>query len=134
VEDAMSESEFRADVLKNRLYLRLSGFFREAEVVEMFRQLTGELDKLRHGFDVVVDMATLKPGSPETAAIVHKAGELLRARGRRHGVWITGASPTTLLQFKRELGGMFEPDSIRIAGSVPEAETILETWDTVGVR
>ncbi len=129
----MSESEFRADVVKNRLYLRLSGFFRETEVLQMFRVLTGEIDKLRHGFDVVIDMTSLKPGSPESAAIVHKAGELLKARGRRHGVWISAASPTTLLQFKRELGTVFDPETTRMAGSAAEAEHILETWDAAAV-
>lgn len=122
-------SEFSADGSKNRLYLRMSGFFREAEGPETLHRLTGELDKLRRDFDVVLDMTGLRAGSPETAQMLHRAAELIKARGRRRGVWIVGASATTLLQFKRELGGMFEPDSIRTAGSVIEAETILETSD-----
>ena len=125
----MGDSEFRADGSKNRLYLRMSGFFREAEGPEMLHRLVGELDKLRRGFDVVLDMGGLRAGSPETAQMLHRAAALIKDRGRRRGVWIVGTSATTLLQFKRELGGMFEPDSIRTAGTVPEAETILETWD-----
>jgi hypothetical protein len=126
----MGDSEFRADVPKNRLYLCMSGFFREDEGPEMLRRLAGELDKLRHNFDVILEMTGLRPGSPETAEMLHKAGELIKARGRRRGVWIISASATTLLQFKRELGGLFEPGTTRTAGSIPEAEYVLETWDT----
>jgi len=125
----MGDSEFRADASKNRLYLRMSGFFREAEGPEMLRRLGGELDKLRRNFDVILDMTGLKPGSPETAQMLHRAGELIKARGRRRGVWLVSTSATTLLQFKREVGGMFEPDTTRMAGSAQEAENILETWD-----
>ncbi len=125
----MGDSEFRADAPKNRLYLRMSGFFREDEGPEMLRRLAGELDRLRRNFDVVLDMTGLKPGSPEVAGMLHKAAELIKSRGRRRGVWIVGTSPTTLLQFKRELGGMFEPETTRTAGSVAEAERILDTWD-----
>jgi len=125
----MGDSEFTADTARNRLFLRMSGFFRESEGPEMLKRLASELDKLRRDFDVILDMTGLKPGSPETAQMLHRAAELIKSRGRRRGVWLVSASATTLLQFKRELGGMFEPDTIRMAGSLQEAERILETWD-----
>ncbi len=125
----MGDSEFRADVAKNRLHLRMSGFFREDEGPEMLKRLTLELDRLRHGFDVILDMVDVKPGSPETAAMLRRAGELIKARGRRRGVWLVGSSATTLLQFRRELGGLFDADSTRTAGTTPEAELILDGWD-----
>ncbi len=105
MEGQICDSGFRADRSKNRAYLRMSGFFRDAEGPEMLHPLTGELDKLRRDFDVVLDMTGLRAGSPETARMLHRAAELIKARGRRRGVWIVGASATTLLQFKRELGG-----------------------------
>ncbi len=125
----MGDSDFRADVAKNRLHLRMSGYFREQEGPDMLRRLAGELDKLRHGFDVVLDITGLKAGSPEVAARLHRAGELIKSRGRRRGVWVAGASATTLLQFKRELGALFDADSTRTAVSSVEAERILDAWD-----
>ncbi|HVN76681.1 MAG TPA: hypothetical protein VMT19_10220 [Thermoanaerobaculaceae bacterium] len=74
-------------------------------------------------------MTGLKAGSPETAGMLHRAGDLIKQRGRRRGVWIVSASATTVLQFKRELAGMFDTESTRTAGFVAEAEHILATWD-----
>ena len=124
----MGDSEFRADVAKNRLYLKMSGFFREDEGPEMVERLTAELRKLARGFDVILDITGLRPGSPETAEMLHVAGDLIRSHGRRRGVWIAGASATALMQFRRELGGMFDLETTRSAGTVAEAEKLLETW------
>jgi len=126
----MGESEFRADAGANRLYLRMSGFFRETEGPEMVERLAAELRKLGRGFDVILDITGLKPGSPETAEMLRVAGELIRLHGRRRGVWIAGAAPTALMQLRREVGGMFDLETTRSAGSVPEAERILDTWDS----
>lgn len=125
----MGDFDVRADVAKNRLHLRMAGFFRSSEGPDMLRRLTRELDDLRHGFDVILDMTDLKPGSPETAEMLRTAGELIRSRGRRRGVWIGAVSATTLLQFKRELAGIFGPESTRNAVTAFEAEHILDTWD-----
>ena len=95
----------------------------------MLGRLAAELDRLRRNFEVILEMTGLGPGSPETAGMLHQAGELIEACGRRRGVWIISAWATTLLQFKGKLGGLFEPDATRTAGSVPEAEHVLETWD-----
>ena len=125
----MGEFEFRADTTKNRLYARLSGYFRETDTPEMYKLLEAELDKLKRGFDVIVDMPGLKPGSPATVEWLAKAAGMLRARGRRRGVHISNALVTTLLQFKRVLSGVITDATTRSASSVAEAERILDTWD-----
>ena len=126
----MGEYDFRADTTKNRLYIRLSGFFRETDTAEMYEVLERELDKLRHGFDVILDMPGLKPGSPAAAEWIQKGAELIKSRGRRRGVHIANSFLTALMQFKRILSGTFSDDTTRHAKSVQEAERILDTWDS----
>jgi hypothetical protein len=126
----MSEYEFRADTTKNRLYMRLSGFFREDDAAQMYKVLESELDKLRRGFDVILDMPGLKPGSPAAAVWIQKGAELIKSRGRRRGVHVANSFLTALMQFKRMLGGVFSDETTRHAKSREEAEHILDEWDS----
>ena len=125
----MGEYEFRADTAKNRLYLHLSGFFREADTPEMYKALENELDKLRHGFDVILDIPRLKPGSPSAAVWIQKAADTIKAHGRRRGVHISSGFVATLMQLKRLAGGLMADATTRTAKSVEEAERILDEWD-----
>lgn len=124
----MGEYECRFDVGKNRLYIRLQGFFREDEVGPLERRLTEVLENVRPGFDVITDVSEFKPASPATAEAIRRGGETVRARGRRHAVRVVGSFVAGLLQFKRLLGGVFSEKSVRYARSIPEAERILDTW------
>jgi hypothetical protein len=128
----MGEYEFRADTDKNRLYMHLSGSFRENDTPEMYRVLESELDKLKHGFDVILDISGLKPGSPAAAVWMLKGAEIIKAHGRRHGVHISSGLVTTLMQLKRMIGGIFTDKTTRTAKSVEEAERILEEWPPEG--
>jgi hypothetical protein len=126
----MGDYEFRADTTKNRLYMHLSGYFRETDTPEMTRVLESELDKLSRGFDVILDMPGLKPGSPAAAVWIQKGAELIKSRGRRRGVHVANSFLTALMQFKRMLGGVFNDETTRHAKSREEAERILDEWDT----
>jgi hypothetical protein len=125
---AMGEFEFRVDRAKNRLYLRLVGFFRSRDVDPAMRKLQAALNDLKAGFDVVTDLSDFVPGSPGAAEALRKGGELIKARGRRNGVRITGGLMTGLMQFQRLLRGVFDDTSIRYAKSLQEADTILDEW------
>jgi hypothetical protein len=125
-----SEYEFRADTAKNRLYIRLSGFFRETDTAEMYKELESALDKLKYGFDVILDMPGLKAGSPAAVAWLEKGAGIIKARGRRRGVHISNSFVTALMQFKRVLEGVFTDKTTRTAKSVEEAERILDEWDS----
>ncbi len=125
----MGEYEFRTDPSRNRFYARLSGFFRESETQEMYEAVERELDTLRSGFDVVLDIRGLKAGSPAAVVWLERAAALFKERGRRRGVHISGALVTALLQFKRVLGGLFAEDTTRTARSLEEADHMLDEWD-----
>jgi hypothetical protein len=124
----MGEYQFRTDPVKNRLYIRLSGFFREAEVTRVFQELDATLGELRSGFDVVTDLTDFKPGSPGSARSLRRGAELVKARGRRRAVRVAGRLVTGLMQFRRELTGVFDEGSTRYARTVEEAEELLDNW------
>jgi hypothetical protein len=126
------KSEFRVDRTKNRLYIKLSGFFRGADVEPSMRDLEAALRDLRPGFDTVTDLTDFMPGSPGAAAALTRAGEMLRAKGRRNGVRITGGLITGLMQFQRLLKGVFSEENTRFAKSLREADEILDRWTEEG--
>ncbi len=70
------------------------------------------------------------PGSTKAAEALRIGGELVKERGRRRAVRVTGGIVTGLMQFKRMLGGVFDEDeNVRYARSIEEVDEILDGWD-----
>ncbi len=125
----MGTFEIKADTSKSRLYIGLSGFFREADVGPTLDALRTEAAKFHGPFDVVTDISKFLPGSPQAADAIRKGGEIVKQAGRRRAVRVTGGIVTGFMQFKRLLGGVFEEDeSVRYATSIGEADKILDQW------
>jgi hypothetical protein len=124
-----AQFEVRADTVRNRLYMRLAGFFREADIQPTMVKLEEELDRLAPDFDIVIDISQFMPGSPKAAEALRKGGEMVKSRGRRRAVRIAGGIITGFMQFKRVLGGVFaEDETVRYASSRAEADRILDEW------
>ena len=124
-----AQFEVRADTVKNRLYMRLAGFFREADIRPTMVKLEEELDRLAPEFDIVIDISQFMPGSAKAAEALRKGGEMVKSRGRRRAVRIAGGIITGFMQFKRVLGGVFaEDETVRYASSMAEADRILDEW------
>jgi hypothetical protein len=121
----MGDYRYRTDLDKNRLYIRLTGFFKERDVPVMLEDLEQALDDLHPDFDVVVDLSHFKPASPSTARFIREGAELIKARGRRHAVRITGGIVTGVLQFTQVLRGVFSDDTVSYVKTMEEAEAIL---------
>ncbi|MCU0305087.1 MAG: hypothetical protein MUC56_13635 [Thermoanaerobaculales bacterium] len=124
----MGTLECRADRDKNRLYIKLSGFFRGRDIDPAMAELDRVLAEIGTGFDVITDLTDFVPGSPAAAEALRRGGEKVKARNRRHAVRITGGLITGLMQFQRLLKGVFSEDSVRYAKSVAEAHAILDDW------
>ncbi len=122
----MGEYEFRTDHDKNRLYIRLGGFFKEGEVGGVLEDLEEALRETRPDFDVVTDLSRFVPASPGATEALKKAGELVMTRGRRHAVRVTGGLITGLMQFKRMLQGLSTEETVQYAKSVAEADALLD--------
>jgi len=120
--------EFRADRGKNRLYIRLSGFLRSKHVDPAMEKLEVALRDLQPNLDVVTDLSDFVPGSPGASAALARGGEMIKKKGRRHGVRITGGLVTGLMQFQRLLKGVFDEKNTRYAKSIQEADAMLDSW------
>jgi len=121
-------SEFRVDQVKNRLYIKLSGFFRGNDAQSVMDGLEAALRDVQPDFDVVTDLSDFVPGSPGATAALTKGGELVREKGRRYGVRITGGLMTGIMQFQRLLKGVFDETNTKMAKSVQEADDMLDNW------
>lgn len=119
---------FRVDRAKNRLYIRLSGFFRGQDVEPAMAELEAALKEMRPNFDTITDLSGFVPGSPAATTALTRGGEMVRNKGRRNGVRITGGLMTGLMQFQRLLKGVFDEDRTRYAKSMQEAEAMLDSW------
>ena len=120
--------EFRVDRAKNRLYIRLSGFFRSEHVGPGMADLEAALRELRPNIDVVTDLTKFVPGSPGAATALTQGGEMIKTKGRRHGIRVTGGLMTGLMQFQRLLKGVFNEENTRYAKSIEEADAMLDSW------
>ncbi len=123
-----AEYEVRVDPVKNRLYIRISGFFRGKDVEPAMKDLEEALRDIRPGFDTVTDLSKFVPGSPGAASALTRGGTMVKKKGRRRGVRITGGLMTGLMQFQRLVKGIFDDQTTRSAKSVQEADAILDSW------
>ncbi len=120
--------EVQVDKVKNRLYIKLSGFFRGKHVEPAMEKLEAALQELQPNLDVVTDLTDFVPGSPGAGAAMTRGGEMLKAKGRRHGIRVTGGLMTGLMQFQRLLKGVFDEKDTRYAKSVQEGDAMLDSW------
>lgn len=122
------KSEFRVDRAKNRLYIKLGGFFRGGDVQPAMDGLEAALSELKPDFDTVTDLSEFVPGSPGATKALTKGGDMVRKKGRRNGVRIAGGLMTGIMQFQRLLKGVFDETNTKMAKSVQEADTMLDNW------
>lgn len=120
---------FQVNRAKNRLVIKLSGFFRGSDVEPAMTKLRAALVELEPGFDVITDLSDFVPGSPGAAKAMAQAGQMVKEKGRRNAVRITGGLMTGLMQFQRLLKGVFNEDEVRYAKSIQEADSILDNWE-----
>ncbi|MFC1961075.1 hypothetical protein ACFLYO_10235 [Chloroflexota bacterium] len=114
----------RADKTKNRMYLVIEGFLNVEEAQEAGAAAKVVIDQLQPGFDLISDMRTFKPGSPQVAAIMAES----QIYGIQHGI-----NRTVRIVDKDTLGAMQwarisrETGAVVLgASSVEEAEKLLD--------
>jgi hypothetical protein len=117
----------------DRLYIQFEGFFQGDDVQPLLAALSAELSTLQPGFDVVTDYSGFVPTSPQGVEGLKAGAQMLKRHGRRRAVRVTGASLGGLMQYKRVVGSVFTDDeTVRYAGSMAEADAMLDSWDQTG--
>src|SRR5262245_15686380 len=117
--------EVRADLVRNRLYMRLTGFMSEADARQAADAVIAEMDKLRPGFAIINDIRGLKPAGPAASDQLQRTQEAAVKLGYGRAIRVVGDQVVTHLQWSRTLkaaGG----HEIETAASVEEAERMLD--------
>ena len=91
----------RADIAKNRLYVKLVGFFDSKEMKEATDATIEGISKLKPGYDVINDISEFKPVGQDTLKEVERGQVYFKKSGIRHGIRIEGKTKLTNLQFNR---------------------------------
>ena len=114
----------RVDVVKNRLYVTLSGFFSLEEIKRCGDETIAATQRLRPGYDVVTDITQFKAGTPEVAEDIKRVQHHFQTSGARQGVRIVGENAIAKLQFRRT-GTDARYNSVNVA-TLEEAERLLD--------
>ncbi|MDY6864726.1 MAG: hypothetical protein SVY15_01960 [Halobacteriota archaeon] len=120
----MGKYEIRTDVTKNRMYLKLAGFFHEEEIAGDIDIILEEVKKLKPGYDAVSEINEFKPASPKAAAAMMKAQKALKESGLNRIIRVSGSNVLGRKQFERS--GKEAGYSADTASSVEEADRMLD--------
>jgi hypothetical protein len=91
----------RADTAKNRLYVKLVGFFDCKEMKAATDATIEEAKKLKPGYDVINDISEFKPVGQDTLKEVERGQVYFKKSGIRYGIRVEGKAKLTNLQFSR---------------------------------
>jgi hypothetical protein len=70
--------EAKADLIKNRLYIKLSGFMEKEAISKAADAVIREAKKLKPNFNVINDISEFKPTTHEAANEIRRAQEYLK--------------------------------------------------------
>jgi hypothetical protein len=117
--------EIRADVPRNRLYMRLTGFMTEADARRVADTLIAEYEKLRPGFVIINDIRDLKPTTPAASEQMRRAQEAAVKHGFSRAIRVIGDQVITHMQWSRTLKAAHGRDA-ETAATMEEAERLLD--------
>lgn len=86
---------------KNRIYFRMEGFLGDEEVREVVDKMIEEIGKLQPGFDLINDLSSFKPVSPQGAKEIERMIEFSNQRNIRYVIRVTGPNVISRMQFDR---------------------------------
>jgi len=117
----------RADTAKNRLYVKLVGFFDYKEMKAATNATIEGAKKLKPGYDIVNDISDFKPVGPDTLKEIERGQVFFKKSGVRHTLRVEGKAKLTNLQFIRVGKSLdFEAEAVE---TLEEAEKLLDSYD-----
>lgn len=91
----------KADIIKNRLYVVMNGFFEYKEMKECTDKTIEESKKLKPGYDVVTDISQFKAVGQDALAEVTRGQAYFKKSGVRHAIRVIGDAKIASSQFSR---------------------------------
>jgi hypothetical protein len=119
-------SDIRANIIKNRLYLRLSGVMTDQDAVSVADRIMAEIGKLTPGFAVINDISNLKPASQAATEHLRRAQEASVKSGSRRVIRVVGEQVITEMQWNRTLKPS-HGKAAEVAATVEQAERMLDS-------
>jgi hypothetical protein len=118
--------EVKSDAVKNRLYIKISGFITDQELKEATDKIISNLNGLKPGFDVINDISGIKAGGmpKNTDSLIHAQG-LIKKAGVNRIIRVV-ASVMTKLQFSESGMKAGYAKDAETAPSLEEAEKMLD--------
>ncbi|MGD0856285.1 MAG: hypothetical protein ABSA18_10830 [Dehalococcoidia bacterium] len=116
--------EIRADIVKNRLYMHIQGFFPDDEARKIADIGIAEASKLKPGFDIVNNITGFKPTSPKGAEEIKRALIFVKQHGARRIIRVTGEAVISEAQFSRQSKDLNM--HVDTASTVADADRILD--------
>ena len=117
--------DIRANVVKNRLYLRLVGSMSDEDAAMVATRIIDEIGKLKPGFAIINDISGLKPASQVASDHLRRAQELSVKRGSGRVIRVVGSQAITRMQWNRTLKQSLGKTAEE-AATVEEAERMLD--------
>lgn len=111
---------------KNRMYMKLSGFFRDDKIQEAVDKFLSEVEKLKPGIDIINDISQFRPATAKGAEMIKSAQVKVAQKGVKRLVRVVDKSVSGLLQFKTTAKSAGY-DGVN-AGSLEEAEKYLDSF------
>jgi hypothetical protein len=93
--------KIKADRIKNRLYVKLDGFFSEDDVKSAGNQIIQGAASLRPGFDVINDVSGFKPVKPEASDHIIHIQEEVKKMSLGRVVRVVGDNVLAKMQLSR---------------------------------
>jgi hypothetical protein len=118
-------ASIRADVAKNRLYLRLAGMMMDDDAKKVCDTILAEIAKLKTGFAVINDISELKPASEVASEHLRRAQDASTKAGVKRVIRVVGTKSITNMQWNRTLRETQGINAETVA-TVEEAERLLD--------
>lgn len=124
----MGSHAVRADVVRNRLYVKFMGFFNDEEARVACAEVVREARRLTSGFAIITDISEFKPATEAGAAEIRSTQTVLGALGVARIIRVVGPNVIPDMQLTRTAREADYGAGVRAekAASVEEAEQMLE--------
>ena len=119
----MGKYEIRADVAKNRLYIKAEGFLTPEENKDVTVQTIGEISKLKPGFDTISDLSQMKVATQEGTKEWDELKDALTAKGLRRSMMVIKDEIARMQIQRKTKDADFKQEYV---ASVEEAERMLD--------